>query len=195
MVRAHGAIYLTAAVVATGLLPYVLYGLGLPVPPSGRISIAMPGVLVLCGVAMWGLAFASSQGPPSPVGRLPRLVVLVLLLGGALGVIVSGVVAMPDGPLSGAPGLVATVRTSLLVAVILALAFSSRVWALVEGEWLVYPLLLSTGLKFLLEDVRTGRPATLVAGFALYGLALVVGPRLSQRPPGADEGPPHRPPP
>ena len=64
------------------------------------------------------------------------------------------------------------------MAGILALALADRLWAFVEGAWLVYPLLVLTGLKFVLEDVRAGRPATLFVGFALYGLALVVGPRL-----------------
>ena len=49
------------------------------------------------------------------------------------------------------------------------------------------PLLVLTGLKFVLEDFRAGRPATLFLGFALYGLALIVGPRLCRRP-GSPEG-------
>jgi hypothetical protein len=66
----------------------------------------------------------------------------------------------------------------LLVFGILTLAFADRAWRFVEGGWLVYPLLGLTGMKFLLEDIRVGRPATLVVSFALYGLALVVAPRL-----------------
>ena len=180
--RAHGAAYLTAAVVATGLLPHVLYGLGLPVVPDGRASISMLGVLALCGVAMWGLGpEAAPTSAPSPGRRVPRLIVLVLVLGGLLGAIVSWVLPPPAGADAAAPGLVATVRTALLVAGILALALADRAWAFVEGAWLVYPLLVLTGLKFVLEDFRAGRPATLFLGFALYGLALIVGPRLCRR--------------
>lgn len=178
--RAHGAAFLTAAVVATGLLPHVFYGLGLPVAPSGRASLAMLGVLALCGAAMWGLGSEAVPTAPSPRRRVPRLIVLFLALGGLLGVIASGILAAPASPY--APGLVATIRTALLVAAILALALAGRVWAFAEGAWLVYPLLVLTGLKFVLEDVRTGQPATLFVSFALYGLALIVGPRLSRKP-------------
>jgi len=180
--RAHGAAFLTAAVVATGLLPHVLYGLGLPVVPSGRASIAMGSVLALCGVAMWGLGPDAAVTAPSPGRRVPRLIVLFLLLGGLLGVIASGILAPPASPHAPTPGLIATVRTALLVAAILALALAGRLWAFAEGTWLVYPLLVLTGLKFVLEDFRTGQPATLFVSFALYGLALIVGPRLSRTP-------------
>ena len=190
--RAHGAAYLTAAVVATGLLPHVVYGLGLPVVPGDRASIAMLGVLALCGVAMWGLGPEAAPTAPSPGRLVPRLIVLVLVLGGVLGAIVSWVLPSPAGAAAAAPGLVATVRTALLVAGILALALANRVWAFVEGAWLVYPLLFLTGLKFVLEDFRAGRPATLFLGFALYGLALIVGPRLCRRPGSAEGAAPGR---
>jgi hypothetical protein len=185
--RSHGAAYLTAAVVATGLLPHVLYGLGLPLAPDGKASITMLGVLALCGAAMWGLGPEAAPTATAPWRRVPRLIVLVLLLGGLLGAIVGWVLPPLAGPDSA--GLVATVRTALLVAGILVLALASRVWAFVEGAWLVYPLLLLTGLKFALEDFRAGRPATLFVGFALYGLALIAGPRLCRRP-GAPPPPP-----
>jgi len=147
----------------------------------------MLGVLALCGVAMWGLGPEAAPTAPSPGRRVPRLIVLVLVLGGLLGAIVSWALPPPASPYAVAPGLVATVRTALLVAGILALALADRAWAFVEGAWLVYPLLVLTGLKFVLEDFRAGQPATLFVGFALYGLALIVGPRLCRRP-GSTEG-------
>lgn len=171
--RAHAAAYLTAAVVATGLLPHVLYGLGLPLVPGRSASTAALGVLVLCGVAMWGLR------------HVPRLIVLVLALGGLLGAI-SSFLFPASGPEVAAPGLVAAVRTALLVAGILALALADRLWAFDEGAWLVYPLLLLAGAKFVLEDVRAGQTSTLFVGFALYGLALIAGPRLRRRPGGVE---------
>ncbi|MFI5280986.1 MAG: DUF2339 domain-containing protein, partial [Gemmatimonadales bacterium] len=133
--RAHGAAYLTAAVVATGLFPYVLYGLGLPFVPNGRASIAMLTVLALCGAAMWGLGPEAGPTAPSPGRRVPRLIVLVRALGGLLGAFVGWVLPPPAGPDAAAPGLVATVRTALLVAGIQALALADRAWAFVEGAW------------------------------------------------------------
>jgi hypothetical protein len=149
--------------------------------------MAMLGVLALCAVAMGGLGPEAAPTAPSPRQLVPRLIVLVLVLGGLLGAIVGWVLPLPADADAAAPGIVATARTGLLVTGILALALASRLWAFVEGGWLVYPLLALTGLKFVLEDFRAGRPATLFLGFALYGLALIVGPRLSRRP-GSAEG-------
>jgi hypothetical protein len=65
------------------------------------------------------------------------------------------------------------------------LAWGSRALNLIEGAWLVYPFLTLTGLKFVIEDFRAGTPATLFLSFALYGLALILGPRLCRRSSGA----------
>lgn len=183
--RAHAAAYLTAAVVVTGLLPQVLYGLGLPLVPGRSASAAALGVLALCGVAMWGLAPDAASFAPSPWRRVPRLIVLVLALGGLLGA-VSSFLFPPGGPDAAAPGLVAAVRTALLVVGVLTLALADRIWAFPEGGWLVYPLLFLAGAKFVLEDVRAGQTSTLFVGFALYGLALIAGPRLRRRPGGVE---------
>jgi hypothetical protein len=43
---------------------------------------------------------------------------------------------------------------------------------------LVYPVLLAGAAKLLYEDLRVGVAATLFAGFAVYGVALIVAPRL-----------------
>jgi hypothetical protein len=175
--RVQAAVYLTAAAAVIGLLPHVLYGLGLPVVPVERMSKATLSVLALCGAALWGLGFETGGTAPRPRHHVPRTIVLVLVIGGMLSAIV-GWVMPPASTNAVAPGLLATVRTALLVAAILALALADRVWGFVEGAWLVYPLLMLTGLKFVLEDYRAGQPATLFVGFALYGLALFIGPRL-----------------
>ncbi len=185
--QAHGAVFLGAGVVVSGLLAHVLYGLGLPMAPEYAPSAAMLGVLALCGAAIWALGTAAPEGPDTPVARVPRLVVLVLGLGGFLGVAVAWLtLALPGWQAATMHAMVATLRTALLVMGVLALAWASRALGFVEGAWLVYPLLILTGLKFLLEDFRSGRPSTLFLGFALYGLALIVGPWLCRRPSGTE---------
>ena len=44
--------------------------------------------------------------------------------------------------------------------------------------WASYGVLAAGGLKLVFNDVGSGRPATLLWAFALYGLALVVAPRF-----------------
>ena len=123
---------------------------------------------------------------------MPRLVGLVVVLGGLLGVAIAWLTPAIAGVASPAvrDSLVATLRTALLVTVILALAWAVRTLVLVEGAWLVYAMLILTGVKFVLEDLRAGQPATLFVSFGLYGLALILGPRLCRRPSAATATPP-----
>jgi len=187
--HAHGAVYLVAAVAVSGLFAHVLYGLGIPAAPAQAASAAMLGVLGLCVVSIWALAPAATEGPPPSAARVPRLVVLVLGLGGLLGVAVAWLTPVlgVGATMAPHPSLVATLRTALLVAGVLVLAWAGGTRGFVEGAWLVYPLLILTGLKFLLEDFRAGRPATLFLSFALYGLALIAGPWLCRRRSGTEE--------
>jgi hypothetical protein len=61
------------------------------------------------------------------------------------------------------------------------LAWSCRLPRLKEAAWLVYPVLVAGGIHLLVEDLRSGRPLTLVVSFALYGSALILSPRLVRR--------------
>jgi hypothetical protein len=186
--HAHGAVYLVAAVAVSGLFAHVLYGLGAPAAPAQAASAAMLAVLGACLLAIMALGAAAAEGPPPPAARVPRLVVLVVGLGGLLGVAVAWLTPALTGATGAAAhaSLVPTLRTALLVVGILVLAWAGGARGLVEGAWLVYPLLIVTGLKFLLEDFRAGRPATLFLSFALYGLALIAGPWLCRRRSGTE---------
>jgi hypothetical protein len=68
-----------------------------------------------------------------------------------------------------------------LVAAAVGAAWVGRRPAFAEAGWLAYPLLGFTGLKMLLEDLPRGRPVTLILGFACYGLALILVPRIRGR--------------
>jgi hypothetical protein len=88
---------------------------------------------------------------------------------------------------------VATARTAALAACAVALAAVSRRGPLREAAVLVYPALFLGAVKLVVEDVPSGRPATLFASLTLYGSALILAPRLLPRPPApapAPGGPP-----
>jgi hypothetical protein len=80
------------------------------------------------------------------------------------------------------PAVAAVLRTAILAALALGLALASRRGAWPELGWLVYPLVVLGGVKLLLQDLRHGRPATLVLSLALYGAVLVLAPRLMKAP-------------
>ena len=79
------------------------------------------------------------------------------------------------------PAWAAAIRTAILSqsAIILAGLGSRR--HLLELVWLVYPLLVVTGVKLVLEDLRHGKPLALFVSFAFLGVALIVAPRLLRK--------------
>jgi hypothetical protein len=75
-------------------------------------------------------------------------------------------------------GALATVRTGVLAAAVLLVAWTGRRARFREWAWLIYPLLVLIGLKMVAQDFKYSRPATLFIALALYGAALIVAPRL-----------------
>jgi hypothetical protein len=144
----------------------------------------MPGVatLVVASAAALAVGFAARRAQPE--GGLPasgaRLVIALLLAwiasGSVVGYLASLTVATVEGGLD--LGVLATVRTGVLAAVTLLIAWGARHGRLREWAWLVYPLLVFIGLKMIAQDFRHSRPATLFIALALYGIALIVAPRL-----------------
>ena len=90
------------------------------------------------------------------------------------------VVWAAQGPPPTAAGAwpLATIRTAVLVAGVLLLAWAGRRERWHEAGWLAYPLLALAGLKLLLDDLVHSGPAALVVAFGLYGGALILVPRL-----------------
>jgi len=94
----------------------------------------------------------------------------------------AGVVALAViGGLGASPPLAAAVRTALLAAAAVGCAAASRTRLGRDAGLLVYPLLLAGAAKLLFEDFGAGVPATQFAGLAMYGVAVIVAPRLRRR--------------
>jgi hypothetical protein len=172
--RAHGALYLLAAALGVGLASAGARALtGLPASELPRMAWA-----VALGAAVAWAVLAGERDAATPAGaRLPRLLLaLVVVL--ALAEAVRGALALALGTwLAADTGVQAVARSAVLVALVLGLA-----WLAARGQpelaWLVYPLVGVGALKLLLQDVRAGRPATLVASLGLYGALLILLPRL-----------------
>lgn len=81
------------------------------------------------------------------------------------------------------PGAVAAIRTGVLATLAITLAWLGGARPTLGLRWLVHPILILIALKFLLEDVTTGRPLTLFLALMCFGLALMLAPRLLKRSP------------
>jgi hypothetical protein len=139
-------------------------------------------LVVLAGAfACWAIPMSRRAGT-SVVGRVPRLLITMVLVWSAGGWLIGAIAAaLPGAPGHTADaGVIATVRTSVLAAAALALAWAGRSERFRESSWLLYPVLAAGGLKLLIEDLPRSRPATLFIALALYGGALIVAPRLGR---------------
>jgi hypothetical protein len=85
---------------------------------------------------------------------------------------------------AGVPPLVgplAALRTAVLAAAAVLLAYARRSDRTAELGWLLYPVLCLIGLKLLIEDFRYSEPAMLFVALGLFGAALVAAARLVRR--------------
>ncbi len=185
----HGAVYLAAAGFATGAFAYgaaVTVGAP-PVPwqtPAWHLFVLL-GSAAAC--AWWGAADLNPD--VRRAARAPRLIIVLSLVWVAGAAIIGLVGPVFVGAQSPDAGALATVRTSVLSLAALAIAWIGRHSRFGEWNWLVYPLLVAIGLKMLARDFSASRPATLFVALALYGLALILAPRLRRARPAAGPQP------
>jgi len=181
ILNSHAAVYMLAAASASGLLAAATAAL---VGPADARWLPMSPVslVVLSGAAAcWAIPMSRATGT-SVVGRVPRLLITIVLVWSAGGWLI-GVIAraLPGAPGHAADaGVIATVRTSVLATAALALAWAGRAERFRESAWLLYPVLAAGGLKLVVEDLPRSRPATLFIALPLYGGALIVAPRLGR---------------
>jgi hypothetical protein len=179
----HGAVYIVAAAVVTGSLGYCARTLvagaeGTWAMPDGVMLAVLVASALSAGFAA---TRATSGGDELAIGTrfVVTLVFVWIAVGSATGYVAPFVGGLADGSVD--PGVLATVRTGVLSAATLAIAWIGGRARFREWGWLVYPLLVGIGLKLLTQDFKHSRPATLFVALALYGVALIVAPRLRRR--------------
>ena len=184
----QSGIYLGAAAVASGLALWSIRAFLAPTGPAAPLTLG--GLLSLASVAATLILFLVRR-PPDPVTIRIRPVILAL---GAMTAAGFGALAIRGccgafTPRAADAGLLAAVRTGVLSALAIALAWAGRRIPILDLRWLVYPLLIVTALKFLFEDLAVGRPWTFFLGFMCFGTTLILAPRLLKKAvPPADHG-------
>jgi hypothetical protein len=193
---AHAVIYACAAAITSGLLVHAFDGL---IAPAARPWVPLMPAAVS---ALFATALVAWIRSPLDLEarrgwlRVPKVTAVILCLLVFGGTLIAAVVPMATGVPGAAAdaGVVAAVRTIVLGISVLALALVGR-GVLPEGRWLMYGVLVAGGLKLLVEDFPAGRTSTLSLALAVYGGALIFGPRLVGRAkPSATSTPEPRPP-
>jgi hypothetical protein len=171
----HGSILAVAATIVSGLLAAAGVWIGIvqvwPVLslPAWIALVTLSVCLMTPRPTTW-----DQKAILASVGRGILAAVFALSAGTAVLIVLGPLVAgtPPD------PGVLASAKTVVLALAAVALALASHRNRLAEFGWFVYPVLVIGGLQLLLEAFRLSAPSTLFVAMALYGAALVLGPRL-----------------
>jgi hypothetical protein len=176
----HCAAYLLAAGIVSGTLTYCARILTAAVTGPW----ALPGAVMFLVVAAGALSawFASARRNPAGDGfaRGLRVIIIVIFVAAvtacAVGYVAPVVGGLADGSVD--KGVLATVSTCVLSLGTFLIAWFGRDGRFRECAWLIYPLLVGIGVKMVAQDFKYSRPATLFIAMALYGVALIIVPRL-----------------
>jgi len=177
----HAEVYVLAASIATGLLAASLSGLfgsGSPWPDIASVGWAALVALALVALLLLPVRVDAEAdlAPRLLAWTLAALVAIVA--GGICTVVLAAVTGHPD-PLARA-GLVPTVRTAVVAIAAVVIAWLGRRAATSAFAYLLYPVLAWGAVKLLIEDFASSPPALLFVALALYGTALILGPRLAR---------------
>jgi hypothetical protein len=179
----HTVGYALAAARQSGLLASASDALLAPASAAWGPFVPVALLVLVVSIACWLAPMSRHAESWGPFSRLPRLMLTVLLvwtLGGWLVMLLT--VWLSGVPGAGADaGVVATIRTMVLALSTLALAKLGALERFSESGLLVYPVLIAGGVKLFTEDFRSSQPATLFVALALYGVALILAPRLVRR--------------
>ncbi len=182
-IGSHAAIYLVAAAIASGLLG-VISDAFTASAERPWVAMSLPAWLVLASTAICAaVPVTARRQVSSRYLRLPKVLLVTLLLAGVGGALIAYLVPALSGRpgTPGDPAVAAAIRTVVCGAAVLVLAWVGGRGLFVEGRWLMYVVLILGGLKLLVEDFPSGRPATLVFSLAVYGAALILAPRWVRR--------------
>jgi hypothetical protein len=181
---AHGVLFAMSAAALTGLAGLAWTGLtasashAWPVPGAA----ALGALVIVAACTFWPIATRPGEidAPATRAVRLGRLALFVCISAGVTVVVAASLLTPPPGPGADA-GVLASMRTLILLAFAGAIVCLPDRPGCREHGWIAYALLGAIAVKILAEDLPQGRPATLFLAFAAYGTALIAIPRLARR--------------
>jgi hypothetical protein len=168
----HSAVYCLIAAVASGLLTFILAAFVNPATSAWSMPNAAAALTLLTAAVCLAMRAPSTPRAPDLLARLPRLLLAALTVFGSAAVVI--VWLAPHAALiAPADGVLPTLRTTVLAVGIVLLALATLHERSVEVGWLLYPVIVLSGLKLLVEDFRYSEPATLFLALGAFGAALV----------------------
>ncbi len=171
----HGLVFLLAAAIASGLLKFAFDALAGSRPANLGASVFLALACVLVCYA------TGKRGPQENWKRqLLHMLPAALSAFALAALLVEGVLSLIA--LRTLPGAhhVAFIRTLILCAVSLGLAFAGSRWRRSELTRLAYAALGVVAVKLLFEDLRLGHLEFIAASIFLFAITLIAVPRLAR---------------
>jgi hypothetical protein len=174
----HGAVYILAAAVSSGLAwgtVLILWGSN---PAPELWTHTAPWVVFVVA-----LAVVLTPPPTSDIAferavrrtRLPATILAAVTLGA---LVISVAFGFRSEIAEGEAIVSSILRTAVISLTAILLALLSRKDRFAQSKWLVVPCLLIAAAKLLAQDVPSGKPSVLFGSLALFGAALIIAPRL-----------------
>jgi hypothetical protein len=173
--QAHAAIYLAVAASTSGLLTYTFQCLAGVIPP-----IVSPAILLVSACALVAYSLPHERADENWKPQLLHLLLAALAI-----CAVSALVTHASAWLAAVlltPGVlpIAFVRTLVLCAIALAVAFAGMRWRRLQLRRIAYTVLTFVAAKLLFEDLRHGHLGFIAASIFLFALTLIAVPRLAR---------------
>jgi hypothetical protein len=174
----HGVVYLLAAAAASGLLSFMFRAL------AGTLAGA-PAWSVYLVSACAALCYAAGKRCPreSWKQQLFHFVFASLAFAAAAALLVNGLVVLTALRVIPEAHHLAFIRTLILCAAALALAYGGAHWRRMELTRMGYATLALVATKLLLEDLRQGHLGFIAASIFLFALTLIAVPRIARMEP------------
>ena len=177
--QVHGAVYLLLALASSGALQQAGdFLLGTAAWPGEKPAAIGAGALAAAFCYLLATRHARGERGTWSL-RAFRLAVAAALVWLAAGV-AAGVLTTAYHALFGAGAshaYCATLRTGVLAAAALLLAWAGSRWHRLELSRLIYPVMIAGAYRLVVEDLRQDRKAALFLSLLLYGAALMALPR------------------
>lgn len=174
----HGTAFLLACAWTSGLLAYAFHALaGTPA--------ATPGLDVCLAAACATLCYAIMQVRPDRLAHeaVFRSLFASLAALAAVALLVQGCARLAATEFAMGPHHLALIRSVILCAAALALAFSGARWQRPELTGIGYAVVVLEAVKLLAEDLRHGHLAYVAGSVCVFAFTLIAIPRVARSAP------------
>jgi hypothetical protein len=174
--RFHGLVFLLAAAVASGLLEYSFHAL------AGNLPVRLDASV--CIVSLYAfLCYATGKHLPEENWKLQllHLATAALAVFALAALLIEGLLCLSALRIAPNAPYIAFIRTLILCALALALAFAGSRWRRMELTRMAYTTLGLVAAKLLLEDLRLGHLEFIAAAIFLFAITLIAVPQMAHK--------------